>query len=68
MKIRLNDNQEIITFIPDDSDSVTITLSGDAQPGYVKAGNQQYTISGDTPVYTPDAPEGKSYLECYTSL
>lgn len=64
----LNDNQEIITFIPDDSDSVTITLSGDAQPGYVKAGNQQYTISGDTPVYTPNAPEGKSYLECYTSL
>ena len=54
----LNDNQEIITFIPDDSDSVTITLSGDAQPGYVKAGNQQYTISGDTPVY-PRRPRGQ---------
>lgn len=64
----LDENQEIITFVPDDTTSVTITLNGDAQPGYVSGGGQQYTISADTPVYTADQSDGKSYLECYSTL
>lgn len=65
----LNDKQEIITFVPDDSEAVTITLSGDAQPTYVKAnGGKQYTIASDTPVYTSDKAEGTSYVSAHTSL
>ena len=66
--LMVNENQEIVTFVPDDSTPVTITLTGDAQPGYVNGGGQQYTISGDTPVFTSDQESSKSYLECYESL
>ena len=66
--LMVNENQEIVTFVPDDSTPVTITLTGDAQPGYVKGGGQQYTISGDTPVFTSDQEKSTSYLECYENL
>lgn len=65
----LNDNREIVAFVPDKSTATTIVLNGDAQPGYVKSGNgQQYTISGSTLVYASGDGEGKSYSEAYTSL
>ena len=64
----LSDRKEIVTFVPDDSQSVTITLSEDAKPGSVQAGGQQYTISGDTMVYTSGQEDGKTYLDCYSSL
>lgn len=64
----LNDRNEILTFVPDDSTSVTITLSGDAQPTYVKAGGTQYTISSSTTVYTADKAEGDTYLNVYGTL
>ncbi|MGI5963479.1 MAG: S-layer homology domain-containing protein [Lawsonibacter sp.] len=65
----LNDKQEIVTFVPDDSTAVTITLSEDAQATYVKAnGGKQYTIASDTPVYTSDKAEGSSYVSAHTSL
>ena len=64
----LNSRNEIVTFVPDDSQSVTITLSEDAKPGSVQAGGQQYTISGDTMVYTSGQEDGKTYLDCYSSL
>ena len=65
----LNERDELVAFIPDDSSSVTITLSGDAQPSYVRGTNgQQYTISSTTPVYTSSQSEGKGYLESYTGL
>lgn len=64
----LNDKKEIVTFVPDDSTSVTITLSGDAQPTYVKSGSTQYTISSSTTVYTADKVEGDTYLNVYGSL
>lgn len=65
----LSDKQEIVTFVPDDSISTTITLSGDAQPTYVKGTNgQQYTISSDTPVYTADKAEGENYVSAHTAL
>ena len=66
--LMVNENQEIVTFVPDDSTPVTITLTGDAQPGFVKGGGQQYTISGDTPVFTSDQEKSKTYLESYESL
>ena len=64
----LNDKKEIVTFVPDDSTAVTITLSGDAQPTYVKAGGTQYTISSATTVYTADKAEGDTYLNVYGTL
>ena len=65
----VNDKQEVVTFVPDDSTATTITLSGDAQPTYVKAGGgSQYTISSSTKVYTADKEEGDSYVSAYTSL
>ena len=65
----LNENKEIVAFVPDKSTATTIVLNGDAQPGYVKSGNgQQYTISGSTLVYTSGNGEGKSYSEAYSSL
>lgn len=65
----LNDKDEIVTFVPDDSSATTIILSGDAQPSYVKAsGGSQYTMSKDTLLYTADATEGKSYMEGYSVL
>lgn len=65
----LNDKQEILTFVPDDSTSVTITLSGDAQPAYVKGSDgARYAISAATTVYTADKTEGDSYISAYTAL
>ena len=64
----LNSRNEIVTFVPDDSQSVTITLSEDAKPGSVQAGGQQYTISGDTMVYTSGQEDGKTYLDSYGEL
>lgn len=65
----VNDKNEIVTFVPDDSTATTITLSGDAQPTYVKAsGGSQYTISSSTKVYTADKAEGDSYVSAYSSL
>ena len=65
----LDGNQEIVAFVPDKSTATTIVLNGDAQPGYVKAGNgQQYTISGSALVYASGEGEGKNYSEAYTTL
>ena len=64
----LNDQKEIVTFVPDDSQSVTVTLSEDAGPTYIQAGGQQYAISGDTMVYTSGQEEGESYVNSYSSL
>ena len=65
----LNDKEEIITFIPDDSTAATITLTSDAQASYVQAaGGQQYTISARTPVYTASGGQGSSYLDAYATL
>ena len=65
----LNDREEVVAFIPDDSPPTTIVLNGDAQPGVVKAnGGRQYTISGNTRVFTSGSGEGKDYATAYTSL
>ena len=57
----LNEKEEIVTFVPDDSTATTVTIS-DAQPGYLKVGSQQYTVSGNTLVYASGSMEGKDYL------
>lgn len=65
----LNDRDEIITFVPDDSTALTITLSGNAQAGYLKAGGgKQYTVSGSTPVYTSAGGASRNYSEAYSTL
>ena len=41
----VDNNQEVVTFVPDKSTATTIVLNGDAQPGYVKSGRgQQYRL------------------------
>jgi len=65
----LNDKNEIVTFVPDDSESVTLTLSGDARPTYVKGTDgKQYAVSSDALVYTADREGGEGYISAYTSL
>ena len=65
----LNDRSEIVTFVPDDSSAVTISLMGNAEPSYVSAaGGKRYTISGDTPIFTANSEESKSYAEGYGTL
>lgn len=65
----LNDREEIVTFVPDDSTAVTITLSGNAQAGYLKAsGGRQYIISGNTQVYTAAGGAGQNYSEAFSTL
>ena len=65
----VNDDHEIVTFVPDDSVATTVILSGSAQPTYLKGTDgQQYTISSDTLVYTADKTEGDRYVSAHTSL
>lgn len=65
----LNEKQQIVTFVPDDSSTIQITLSGDAQPSYVKGTDgKRYTMNANTMLYTSAAQEGKSYLEGYADL
>jgi len=65
----LNEKDEIVTFFPDDSNIVTVTLSGSAQPSYLKGTNGvRYTMSASTLLYTPNSTNGTSYIEGYTSL
>ncbi len=65
----VNDKEEIVTFVPDDTKTTVITLADDAQPGSLKAtGGSQYTMSKDTLLYTADATQGKSYSDGYSVL
>ena len=65
----LNDQEEIVTFVPDDSTSVTVSLRDNAEPSYLMASNgTRYTIASDTPVYTSDSSDGNSYSERYNTL
>ncbi len=65
----VNDKGELVTFVPDDSDSQTITLRENASPSYlVDMAGKRYTISPDTPVYSGSSSQGTAYSEAYTSL
>lgn len=65
----LNEKDEIVTFLPDDSNSITITLSGNAQPSYLKGTNGvRYTMASSTLLYCADNTNGINYIEGYTKL
>ena len=65
----LNDKEEVVCFVPDGTTPTTITLNGDAQPGFVRAnGGRQYTISSNTRVFTSGSGESKDYLSAYAAL
>lgn len=65
----VNDKGELVTFVPDDSDSQTITLRESASPSYLMdMAGKRYTISPDTPVYSGFSSQGTAYSEAYTSL
>lgn len=64
-----NEREEIISFYPDNSNSITVTLSGNAQPSYIMGTNAtRYTMSSSTVLYTADQPKGMSYIEGYSAL
>lgn len=65
----LNEREEIVTFLPDDSNAVSVVLSGNAHPSYIKGANGvRYTMSASTLLYTADSTHGMNYIEGYTSL
>lgn len=57
----LNDKEDVVAFIPDDSVSSTVTIT-EAKPGYIKSGVKEYTVSSNTKVYASGSMEGKDYL------
>lgn len=57
----LNDRNEILTFIPDQSTAVTLTLAGDAQATFLKGTDgTRYAISSSTPAFTNNTEDGDS--------
>ena len=65
----LNGQGKIVTFCPDDSNSVRVTLSGNAQPSYLTGTDgTRYTISSSTLLYSADSEQGKNYIDGYTAL
>jgi len=65
----LDEKDEIVTFFPDDSNSINVILSGNAQPSYLKGTNGvRYTMTSSTLLYTAGSTTGVNYIEGYTSL
>ena len=66
----LNDRSEILTFIPDNSTAVTVTLAGDAQATFLKGTNgTRYAISAATPAFSSGGNEADStYSEIWMDL
>ena len=64
----LNDKKELVSFLPDDSTPVSITLSADAEPDSLKGNGREFGISSDTLVYNAEETGGKSYVDSYQSL
>lgn len=63
----LNDHNEIITFLPDDSTNTVITLSGNAKAnGLTSTDGTCYSISPSTPVYTGTA--ASTYADTWLDL
>lgn len=64
----LNDHNEIVTFIPDVSTSLTIILSGNAKANRLTATNgTSYSISPTTPVYT-GSTANSTYSDTWVNL
>ena len=66
----LNDRSEILTFIPDQSTAVTLTLAGDAQAASLKSTDGiRYSIAASTPAFTSNTENGDStYGTLWTDL
>ena len=59
----------LVAFIPDNTNSVTVTLSGNAEAGFLVGTNgTRYTISANTPVYTPSEEGGGTYADYFQNL
>lgn len=64
-----NDKKEIVSFLPNESSAIKITLSGDAKPSYLTdTSGKKYVMSKDTVLYTADAKEGVDYQTGFSSL
>lgn len=58
----LNDQDEVVTFLPDNSTRVTAVLDGGAKGSSFRSEDgQQYTVSESTPVYVADDKEDSGY-------
>lgn len=57
----INENNELLAFVPDGSTAVTVTLSGDAQATYLKAADgTRYSINATTPAFTNSSEDPSS--------
>ncbi len=63
----VNSKQELLAFLPDDSASTSITLSGGAQATYVQASSgTRYSIGANTPVFGyGENTSQNAYSDCW---
>lgn len=66
----LDEHNKIVTFIPDSSTAVNVTLSGDAQATYLKdTSGTRYPISSTTPAFTSISDDVSStYADLWVDL
>lgn len=65
----LNQRSEILSFFPDESAAVTVTLSGDAQAAFLKsADGTRYSIAASTPAYTTDQSKDTTWGDIWVEL
>lgn len=64
-----NDRNELLTFIPDNSTSLSVTLSGDARAtGFTASNGTKYTIDSSTPAYTSDQTKDTTWGQLWMDL
>ncbi len=66
----LNEKNQIITFLPDDSTALTVTLSANPQATYLLASDgNRYAIASTTPVYSYGTTSSETnYGDCWFDL
>ena len=62
------DDGEVVTFLPDESESVSFVLASDALPSYLAGRDRRYAVGADTKVYTAASSDGSPYSDFYTKL
>ena len=64
----LNDRKEMVTFLPDETETVTMVLAWNAEEKMLIGEKKNYAIPSDTPVYTNDEKNGSTYADVYEDL
>ncbi|MBQ8852184.1 MAG: S-layer homology domain-containing protein [Oscillibacter sp.] len=65
----VNDRNELVTFVPDGSTAITVTLSGDAQATFLKATDgTKYSINATTPAFTSTEDSDSTWADLWVDL